>query len=295
MNAPDSAPTKLLPGALSAVDLPSEVARLIPEGQPFDAHAFLEHHPELANDKSLVLTLAYKEFWQLKDEGKEVDCEAFCNRFPHHKNSLRQLLALHQFFENSPDLLTDVQQSSWPQPGTDFLGYRIERELGRGGLARVYLAKETALGNRPVAIKVSRLELGEAQTLGRLRHPNIVPVHSVQSHPASGTNVICMPYLGSATLCDVLDRAYATGMPTSADVIREAAQKDAPLGENAKIRGAYIDAVVGIGAQKRFAFWQDRHETLNESGFRPTLNQWDRLEGEGFRAFRATAHHREGR
>ncbi|MBI2073737.1 MAG: serine/threonine protein kinase, partial [Gemmatimonadetes bacterium] len=67
--------------------------------------------------------------------------------------------------------------------------YVLERELGRGGMAIVYLAREVAL-DRPVALKVllpkraaqpmerERL-LREARTAARLSHPNIVPIHAV--------------------------------------------------------------------------------------------------------------------
>ena len=67
--------------------------------------------------------------------------------------------------------------------------YSLERELGRGGMGVVYLAREVRL-DRPVAIKVLPPEfaaqaefrerfLREARTAARLSHPNIVPIHSV--------------------------------------------------------------------------------------------------------------------
>ena len=81
------------------------------------------------------------------------------------------------------------------QPDTDFIGlqealageYSLDRELGRGGMGIVYLAREVRLG-RSVAIKVLPPSLGaradlreaflrEAQTVARLTHPNIVPVY----------------------------------------------------------------------------------------------------------------------
>ena len=63
--------------------------------------------------------------------------------------------------------------------------YRVERELGGGGMARVFLAEERALG-RQVVVKVLSPELAHALSVGRfarevklsarLQHPNIVPV-----------------------------------------------------------------------------------------------------------------------
>jgi serine/threonine protein kinase len=70
--------------------------------------------------------------------------------------------------------------------------YRIVRELGRGGMATVYLAHDTEL-NREVAVKVldfpdSSAELAgrmlrEAAIVARLEHPGIVPIHDVGSLP----------------------------------------------------------------------------------------------------------------
>jgi len=67
--------------------------------------------------------------------------------------------------------------------------YSLERELGRGGMGVVYLAREVRL-DRPVAIKLLPPEfasqerfrdrfLREARTAARLSHPYIVPIHSV--------------------------------------------------------------------------------------------------------------------
>src|SRR3954465_13253972 len=67
--------------------------------------------------------------------------------------------------------------------------YALERELGRGGMGIVYLARDVRL-DRPVAIKLLPPSLAahqdlrerfirEARTAGRLSHPYIVPIHSV--------------------------------------------------------------------------------------------------------------------
>ncbi len=70
--------------------------------------------------------------------------------------------------------------------------YRLGEEIGRGGMAVVYLARDTEL-ERDVAIKVLNLVdvtpamvnrmLREAQVIATLEHPAIVPVHDVGSLP----------------------------------------------------------------------------------------------------------------
>jgi len=70
--------------------------------------------------------------------------------------------------------------------------YSIERELGRGGMGIVFLARDVAL-DRLVAIKLLPRALAEqaeyrdrflheARTAAGLSHPNIVPIHSVEDH-----------------------------------------------------------------------------------------------------------------
>jgi len=236
---------------LTASDPAEHVRRLLREGQALDVQALLAAEPQLQADKSLLLDLAYEEYCQRREAGQAVEAEAFCRRFP-YQSSLRRLLGVHHFLEQNPHLLAEDRQLSWPAPGQQFLGFMLVRELGKGSFARVFLATEPALGGRSVAVKISRLGAAEAQTLGRLDHPNIVPVHSVQHDAATGFTVICMPYLGSATLCDLLDRVGAEpGLPQSGRVVRQVIAAAAPLPATAGRagRGTYVDAVVAIGSQ----------------------------------------------
>jgi serine/threonine-protein kinase len=70
--------------------------------------------------------------------------------------------------------------------------YSLDRELGRGGMGVVFLARDVAL-DRPVAIKVLPPSLAadratrdrflrEARTAAALSHPNVVPIHAVEEH-----------------------------------------------------------------------------------------------------------------
>src|SRR4051812_30234727 len=82
------------------------------------------------------------------------------------------------------DLFAALQAALGPQ-------YRLQRELGRGGMGVVFQATDTTLDRR-VAIKVvhpelaphesiTRRFLAEARTIARLRHPNIVAIHAAGS------------------------------------------------------------------------------------------------------------------
>ena len=95
----------------------------------------------------------------------------------------------------------------FPHCGEGIGGFRLVAELGRGAFGRVYLAEESGLGNRPVALKVTRPEGDEPRLLARLQHTHIVPIHSVVDDPGSGLRLMCMPYFGGANLAQVLDAA----------------------------------------------------------------------------------------
>ena len=103
--------------------------------------------------------------------------------------------------------------------------YSLERELGRGGMGVVFLARDVQL-DRHVAIKVllGHLAAGtdsrerflrEARTAARLSHPNIVPIHRVGE--AAGLVYFVMSYVPGETLGERLRR---TGPLAAADAMR---------------------------------------------------------------------------
>ncbi len=91
--------------------------------------------------------------------------------------------------------------------------YRIERELGEGGMATVYLAEDLR-HERRVAIKVLRPELSaiigaerfirEIKTIAALQHPHILGL--IDSGEISGTAYYVMPYVEGESLRDRLNR-----------------------------------------------------------------------------------------
>jgi serine/threonine-protein kinase len=109
--------------------------------------------------------------------------------------------------------------------------YSIDREIGRGGMGIVYLAREVHL-DRPVAIKLLPPErardgtlkdrfLREARLAAKLSHPNIIPIHAVDD--AGGFVFYVMAFVDGETLAD---RVRSRGpLPSSEGtrVFREAA------------------------------------------------------------------------
>ena len=109
--------------------------------------------------------------------------------------------------------------------------YSLQRELGRGGMGIVYLARDVQL-DRDVAIKVLPAPLAdtasardrflrEARMAAGLSHPHIVPIHRVGE--AGGFVFFVMSYVDGETLGDRLRRSGPLSPADAARVLREVA------------------------------------------------------------------------
>ncbi len=106
--------------------------------------------------------------------------------------------------------------------------YRIERELGRGGMATVYLAEDLKHG-RKVALKVLKPELAavlgaerfvvEIKTTASLQHPHILPLFD--SGEADGLLYYVMPYIQGETVREKLNRETQFAVDDAIRIARE--------------------------------------------------------------------------
>ncbi len=99
-------------------------------------------------------------------------------------------------------------------PDTLLMGrYRIRRELGVGGMGRVYMGVDERLNSMPVAIKVLRDLLNrdassikrlarEAELSMRLSHPNVIRIHNFEDD--GSVRFLVMEYVDGETLRDVI-------------------------------------------------------------------------------------------
>ena len=109
--------------------------------------------------------------------------------------------------------------------------YSLERELGRGGMGIVFLARDVAL-DRPIAIKLlppalaerpglKERFLREAQTAAKLSQPNIVPIHAVEER--DGLVFFVMSYIEGETLGERLRTRGPLTPHETARLVREVA------------------------------------------------------------------------
>jgi eukaryotic-like serine/threonine-protein kinase len=106
--------------------------------------------------------------------------------------------------------------------------YQIDRELGRGGMALVFLAQDLK-HHRPVAIKVLRPEVAQAlgaerflreiEIAARLNHPHILPLHD--SGQADGMLFYVMPFVEGDSLRDRMTREGQLPLEEALQLSRE--------------------------------------------------------------------------
>ncbi len=108
--------------------------------------------------------------------------------------------------------------------------YKLERHLGEGGMATVYLAEDLK-HDRKVAVKVLRPELAaviggerflnEIKVTANLQHPHILPLHD--SGDADNFLYYVMPYIEGDTLRDKLDREKQLVIEDAIEITRSIA------------------------------------------------------------------------
>jgi serine/threonine protein kinase/L-lactate utilization protein LutC len=115
--------------------------------------------------------------------------------------------------------------------------YEVVRELGKGAMGIVYLAKDPLIG-RLVALKTIRAAahaddeetkefqlrfVREAQAAGILNHPSIVTVHDIGQDDGAGTSFIAMEYVEGYNLKEVLAQGRALSFDQIADLVAQVA------------------------------------------------------------------------
>jgi serine/threonine protein kinase len=115
--------------------------------------------------------------------------------------------------------------------------YEVVRELGKGAMGIVYLAKDPLIG-RLVALKTIRVQnsdddetkefqqrfVREAQAAGILNHPSIVTVHDIGQDDASGMSFIAMEYVEGQNLKEILAQGRPLNFEQIGEIIAQVAE-----------------------------------------------------------------------
>jgi serine/threonine-protein kinase len=159
------------------------------------------------------------DFLQAEERGERPDLSELLRTEPELETPLCEFFRNRDRFDRLASRLTPTVRHPGvpPQPDlppvSDFGGYAVLQELGKGGRGIVYRVSDPEL-NRPLAVKVLRPELREdpdavrrfqeeAQVMGQLQHPGIVPVHAVGQLP-DGRPYFVMKLVEGRTLAQLL-------------------------------------------------------------------------------------------
>jgi eukaryotic-like serine/threonine-protein kinase len=219
---------------------------------------YRQRHPDLGADA--LVALIYEEYCLREEAGEPlIDPAEYHNRFPEVTTKLRRVFDIHGLVgSNRSTAFGPIQPAiPFPEVGQTIGGFRLVEQLGRGSFARVFRAEERQLADRPVALKVARSGSREPQTLARLQHTNIVPVHSYRTDPVTGLHLLCMPYLGRVTLAQVLAQPATHSARTGADLLTvidrlqptPTSVTGRAVGRRALARRSYAQAISWWGAQ----------------------------------------------
>jgi serine/threonine protein kinase len=187
--------------SLSLTRVRAEQARRWRSGERPTAEDLLSRHPELAADPEAAQVIVYGEVLLREElEGIPPDPAEYAARFPAYAAALALQFELH-------GALADATVSP------ELPGFEVVRELGRGGMGVVYLAREIAL-DRLVAIKVlisgefaspaARQRFrAEAESAARMKHAHIVEVHAFGEY--AGRPYMVLEYVPGGNLDQRLD------------------------------------------------------------------------------------------
>jgi eukaryotic-like serine/threonine-protein kinase len=199
--------------------------------------------------------LVYHAFCLAESAGLNPDLASYIKRFPEQGGSLERLLCLHRAFDTS-QLQLWADPATLPEVGDEIGPFVLLRSLGEGGFARVFLAEQADLDHRLVVVKVSTRITPEPRLLARARHSHIVEVLCHNLIEDGSLQLVCMPFLGGATLAAMLaDRKRRGGRPRSGrDLLAELDRVAAPEYPSADLARSSREIIAGLSYPKAVAW-----------------------------------------
>lgn len=206
---------------------------LLPEHLRPTLEDYVAQFAELGDLASLPVELICEEYRVRHRWGDGPTASAFIARFPRRAEEIAAVLEAvdDELRRETPQPAPPPKTASGDQrlaPLSD-RDYVLVKHIGSGGMGKVYAARCKS-PDRPVAIKMLRKQwlrhpaaverfISEAQTIERLRHPRIVPVHGL-GRTRGGGYFIVMDLMDEGDLATVL----AAGPAAVADAARWACQ-----------------------------------------------------------------------
>lgn len=205
--APEPSHPHYLPVLCELVRVDIEMRSSRNDRLPLDRYAQL--FPDLFSQRTYVEAVTFEDYRQRHQAGEFPRPEDYRRHWkidprdwPKAGDSASIVIHNDESCETPLEGSPFRANESLPNIGDSFLGFELKALLGHGAFARVFLARQNELADRPVVLKISRLAGNEPLLLAQLQHTNIVPIYSV--HRRGSLQAVCMPYYGGTTLADVI-------------------------------------------------------------------------------------------
>ena len=170
----------------------------------FSAKSVLHEYPALATNRSAVVAIAAEEYLRRRQAGCLLERSRFAAEFGDLSDSVIRATEVMDFFLSEQGAGESEAFIRWPGVGDRVAHFELLESLGGGLLSRVYVARDLAVAQRHVVVKLTRNSEREIRALGKLSHQGIVPILSMHFDTARKLNVIVMPFRSRVTLLDAI-------------------------------------------------------------------------------------------
>ncbi len=197
----------------------------------FSAQRYVNQFPLIFDNISLRTQLAFEEFRLRRSRSEPISAQQIGARYAIDTRgwpdwSVSSNSSEAKFISGSvarPVESIAIRRKrirpDYPSLGDTFAGYPLLAALGEGAYSRVFLAHQPDLAGRLVVLKVTPASTDESDKLASLQHSHIIPIYSL--HRERDLSCICMPYLGSTTLADLLisGRDWPTNLTPAEEIV----------------------------------------------------------------------------
>ena len=211
------------------------------QGERREVECYLSDYPELGTPETAALGIVRAEFESRQKAGTPDPLGEVSARFPRQAAQLQRggPATMMGGPAASETIAPDARSQTPPLPPSpsasappEYIGrYKIIRQIGQGGMARVYLARDDQL-SRDVALKVPRFDpdegkivrerfLREAKAAAALQHPNVCAIYEIGED--NGVPFFAMAHVEGRPLSDYIDRKGGIASVQAALLIRKVA------------------------------------------------------------------------
>ncbi len=260
----------------------ADIGRRYGAAVPVSLESYVQRFPDVFVDEERTALVCYEDFRARKSRGLPCPSSRWSGMPAVNAQAwYRELLVTSvdsgdwsssaEFRHDTGQALRCSPQDAAETTVTNFLrmgDFELVALLGSGSFSRVYLARQTSLGCRYVALKVVNRALREPSHLARLQHTGIVPLYSC--HYVDRRWLLCMPYSGPATLADWLKQNSVPSSRSGRSLIETLRNAQ----NRVTMRSSLNSSTVNSNHTEAVLDEQQRGEAIQHDSDLETLRRW---------------------